>query len=113
MLPIKRRINKETFNLVMKDGVFVSLNGVYLKYTVKKDPSPSLFAFVVPKKVKKTSIGRHLLKRKMTAVVEKVILNIKNGYFIIIFAKEGVCTLPYNEIEKEILNLLKKANLLS
>lgn len=109
MLPIKRRIKKESFGKIMKEGVFVHEVNFYLKLLDRKDDSPSLFAFVVPVKVKKTSVGRHLIKRRMTAVVENLLITLKNGYSCIVFAKKDVSTLPHEQIEKEVTDLLKKA----
>lgn len=96
----------------MKEGVFVHGDNFYLKILDRKEESPSLFAFVVPVKVIKTSVGRHLLKRKMTAVVENLLITFKSGYSCIVFAKKDVSALPYSAIDIEITNLLKKAKLL-
>jgi ribonuclease P protein component len=113
MLPINRRVKKESFAKIMTGGVFVHAPNFYLRLLDRKDAKPSLFGFVVPNKVIKTAVGRHLLKRKMTAVVEKLLITLKTGSSVVIFAKKDVSTLPYLEIEKEILELLKKAKILS
>jgi len=97
----------------MKEGVFVHGDNFYLRFLLKNDQSPTLFSFVVPNKVKKTSVGRHLIKRKMTAVVEKALSDIKNGWSVIIFTKKDISKLSFNEIEKDIWELLKKAKILS
>ena len=119
MLPTNRRLKKESFTKVLKEGVFVHSTNFYLKYspvTAPKDPqktsSPSLFSFVVPNKVKKTSVGRHLIKRRMSAVVEKLLTTIKPGFLAVFFAKKDVSTLPYSAIEQEITELVKKARIL-
>ena len=103
----------------MKEGAFVHSPNFYLRFLDKNgSPSspqvvlPSLFGFVVPVKVKKTSVGRHLVKRKMSAVVENALLDTKPGLSVIIFAKNDVSKLSYSEIEKEILELLRKAGIL-
>jgi ribonuclease P protein component len=118
MLPIKSRLNKESFQKVLKEGVFMHSTGFYLKFLGPASPGLrgtniplSMFAFVVPNKVKKTSVGRHLIKRRASAVVEKHLSSLKPGLSIIIFAKKDVSTLPYKEIEVEIMELLKKAKL--
>lgn len=112
MLPIKNRVKKESFSKIMKEGVFVLSEHFSLRLLDRKDAKPSLFALVVPNKVQKTSVGRHLLKRKMSAVVEKVFPNLKTGYSVIIFAKKDIARSPFGEMEKEILGLLKKAKVL-
>lgn len=113
MLPIKRRIKKGLFPKIIKEGVSGHGSNFYLKILDRKDVLPSLFAFVVPLKVKKTSVGRHLIKRRMTAIVEKVLSDIKVGLSIIIFVKKDVSLLPYFEIEKELLELLIKSQVLN
>ncbi len=113
MLPIKRRIKKESFPKIMKDGVFLHSPNLYLRFLDRKDESTSLFGFVVPNKVKKTSVGRHLIKRKLTAVVEKVLIGTKSGLSCLFFVKKDINLLPNQEIEKEMIDLLKKAKILS
>jgi ribonuclease P protein component len=113
MLPTKRRVKKESFAKIMKDGVFLHAPNLYLRFLDRKDESPSLFGFVVPNKVKKTSVGRHLIKRRLTVIVEKLLLDIKDGFSGILFVKKDITPLPVPEIEKEIIDLLKKAKILS
>ena len=90
----------------MKKGSFSHGKNFYLVYLNRKDDKGSLFSFVVPAKIKKTAVGRHLIKRKMTAVVEKGLFKAKPGFSVIIFAKKDVSALPYSAIEKELLELL-------
>ena len=111
MLPIKRRVKKELFPKIMKEGIFLHGINFYLRFIDRKDSLPSLFSFVVPNKVKKTSVGRHLIKRKMTAVVEKLLTTLKPGFSVIIFAKKDVSKVSFGETEKEIIELLRKAKI--
>jgi ribonuclease P protein component len=113
MLPLKRRVKKASFEKIMKEGVFVHGTNFYLKLLDRKDNSPSLFSFVVPNKVKRTSVGRHLIKRKITAVVENLLTTLKSGYSVIFFTKKDVSALPYSDIEREMVELLKKARIIS
>lgn len=113
MLSLKRRVKKESFEKIIKDGVFLRTDNFFVRFLDKKDNLPSRFAFVVPIKVKKTSVGRHLIKRKMTTVVEKIIANSKKGLSCIIFARKDISSLPYIETEKEIVGLLKKTEILN
>jgi ribonuclease P protein component len=108
MLPLKSRVKKDLFPKIMKEGVFLHDNNFYVRFLDRKDSLPSLFSFVVPNKVKKTSVGRHLIKRRMSAVVEKLLITLKPGISAIIFAKKDVSKVPFGEIEKEITELLKR-----
>ena len=112
MLPLKSRVKKVDFPKIMKEGVFLHGNNFYVRYLDRKDSLPPLFSFVVPNKVKKTSVGRHLIKRRMSAVVEKLLITLKPSISAIIFAKKDVSSLPFSEIEKEIVELMKKARIL-
>jgi len=97
----------------MKEGVFLHAPNLYLRFIDNKDQSPSCFGFVVPVKVSKTSVGRHLIKRKLSSVVEKALLDIKPGFWGIFFAKKDISSISYQEIEKEALELLVKAKMLN
>ena len=96
----------------MKEGVFMHAEHFYLKFLDRKDNKPSLFAFVVPVKVQKTSVGRHFIKRKMSAVVEKEIALIKAGFSGIFFAKKDIFTVPYSDIKEEINKILMESKIL-
>ena len=108
MLPINSRVKKELFPKIMKEGVFLHGTNFCLRFLDRKDSLPSLFSFVVPNKVKKTAVGRHLIKRRLSVVVENLLTTIKPGFFVIIFAKKDVSRMPYSELEKEITELLKR-----
>jgi ribonuclease P protein component len=112
MLSKNRRVRKEFFSKIIKEGVFVHSDVFYLKLLDRKDNLPSLFSFVVPIKVKKTSVGRHLIKRKMSVAVEKLLISLKPGFSCLVFTKKDVSRLSYKEIEKEILALLKRSGIL-
>jgi ribonuclease P protein component len=120
MLPTKRRIKKDSFSEILKKGVFVHSTNIYLcllpKNTLisaKNEENLSLFGFVVSSKIKKTSVGRHFLKRKLSGSVEEILKSIKPGFYCLFFAKKDMSALPYSEIKEEIINLLKKAKMLS
>jgi len=113
MLPIKRRVKKESFEKIMKDGVFLHSVNFYIRYFNRKDDLPSRFAFIVPAKVMKTSVGRHLIKRMMTAGVEKKLPAIKQGVSCIFFIKKDISAFSTSEIGKEIVAILEKAKLLN
>jgi ribonuclease P protein component len=112
MLPTNRRVKKESFAKIMKEGTLVRTNNFYLRFLPQNNSILPQFGFVVPNKVKKTSVGRHLIKRKMTAVIERNQFNIKNNLAIIIFVQKDITTLVFSEIEKEILELLRRAKIL-
>lgn len=113
MLPTKRRVKKEFFPEIMKKGSFLSGGSFYLRFLNRKDGFLSIFSFVVPNKVKKTSVGRHLIKRRMSFVVESEIDNFKTGFSCLIFAQKDPSALSATAIRKEILDLLFKSGALN
>lgn len=113
MLPIKRRVKKESFEKIMKEGVFVHSPSFYIRILDRKDDTVSLFGFVVPAKVKKTSVGRHKIKRKMTVIIEKNIKAIKNGLSCLFFLKKDISINTNINIEEEMVELFKKAKMLN
>jgi ribonuclease P protein component len=106
MLPINKRVKKDAFPEIMKKGRFLHGENLYIVSLDRKDALPSRFSFVVPAKVKKTSVGRHLIKRRLTAVVEKALTQIKPGFSAILYAKKDISAFSYQKTEKEILELL-------
>lgn len=113
MLPIIRRIKKESFEKIMKEGVFLPAKNFYMRFLDRKDDQISQFSFIVPSKVEKTSVGRHLIKRKMTNIIEQVLPSVKPGFSCLLYAKSSAPLLSYEEIKKEILNLLEKEGVLN
>ncbi len=120
MLPIKRRIKKDSFPKILERGVFVHSTNIYLcllpknaVISIKNEENLSLFGFVVSSKIEKTSVGRHFLKRKLSGSVEEILKSIKSGFYCLFFAKKGMSNLSYSEIKEEVINLLKKAKMLS
>lgn len=71
------------------------------------------FGFVVSNNIDKRSSRRNGLKRRMRAAVRKVIGESKGGYDTIIGVKCNFSyPYAYSDIEKQVLEGLKKANLL-
>ena len=62
-------------------------------------------AVVVSKKVTKTSVGRHLLKRRVRAALKDWC---RPSYALIIYGRAGSATLPYDVISDELSALLPR-----
>jgi ribonuclease P protein component len=113
MLPIKRRIKKESFKKEMKGAAFLHTEDIYLRLLDRKDNLPSLFSFIIPIKIIKTSVGRHLIKRRLSDIIEKTLTRVKPSYSCFIFLKKDISSLPYIKIKQEILELLTQAGVLN
>jgi len=111
MIPRKYRLNKEDIQKVIKSGHFLHGQGVYVKYLkLENDPKTSMFSIIVPSKIEKTSVGRHLVKRKISSIVEKLLKTLKSDYLSLIFVKKA--GLKHKELEGEMTDLFRKIGLI-
>lgn len=113
MLSFKHRLKSRVdFARVLRRGN-VFYGGLF---NLKFFPSRLLisrFGFVVSNKISKKATKRNRIKRLLREVIREKIPEIKTGYDIIFFVKSEI--LNYDDLEvfkKEILETLKKANLL-
>ncbi|MFA5075994.1 MAG: ribonuclease P protein component [Patescibacteria group bacterium] len=114
MLPSAYRLSAEKeIDSAFKQGKisFSKLFTIKFKMTNRHEPR---FCFIVGNKVSKKSSTRNLLKRRLRAMVWLNIAKIKPSQDIIIITKagSGVLTKTYQELEQELLWLLKKAGLI-
>lgn len=61
---------------------------------------------VVSKKVSKSSVDRHQLKRRIKAVIKPWCTP---GRVLIVHARTGAATLPFPELEAELTELLRQS----
>ena len=109
MLPKKFRATKKEIENTLKNGKIISAGFIYAKVSYRDLKNPT-FAIIVPKKTEKTSVGRHLLKRRVGAVLESIIPSIENFNRTIIFFVQKSTTKPdFSEIKKSVLEILKKS----
>ncbi len=113
MLPKKNRITKEKdFQKIFKAGKKYNFPSFKLYIVVKKNNlKEGRFAFIVSKKVSKKAVLRNKIKRRMRSIIQKYILSIKKGFDIIIIALPGIENNNFEDIEKELLFVLKKSKL--
>ncbi len=101
MLPKKHRINKKTFEEILKKGKNFSSDCLYIKML----PIPekhSIFAFVVSSKVARKAVDRNKIKRRARHIIKKMLPKIEKGLGVIIFLKKGAEKMTFSELEKEI-----------
>lgn len=60
-------------------------------------------AVIVSKKVEKSSVGRHRLKRRVLASLAGVLTP---GYAIVVYARAGSSALSYKELTQELRSML-------
>ncbi len=109
MLSRKYRATRPEVEQVIKTGTTVSGNLFYAKISREAKEMPK-FAIVISKKIEKTSAGRHLLKRRISSVIEKKISDIKTKKIAIFFPKKINERINYKKIKKDISSIIDKIN---
>ncbi len=110
MLSRKYRASRTDIEKTIKTGITVSGMFLYAKVSRNHAEKPG-FAIVISKKIEKTSVGRHALKRKISASIEKNLLKIKpaQNKVIVFFPKKNEKKISYSEIENDVSEILKKS----
>lgn len=111
MLPKSRKLKgRDVFFLIYRTGkrFFTDYLTVYLK--ISRDHSK--FACVISKKAGKKAVARNKLRRRSYSIIRRYLPDLKEGGAIILVFKKGATELSYLELEKNILEIFKKAKLL-
>jgi ribonuclease P protein component len=123
MLPKKNRANKKEFDLIFKNGKFVSSPNITLKYIKNIENvgfSSFKIAFVVPKTVSKKAVDRNLLKRRGFNTLKDILKNkpLKIGA-VFVFGKKSMEFFggkktkesnPKEKLKEELVFLINKIN---
>ncbi len=109
MLSRKFRAARADIENAIKNGMAVSENYLHAKVSKKNANMPG-FAIVVSKKIEKTSVGRHRIKRKISAAIEENLKKMNENFkkTIVFFPKKTEKPISYSEIKKDIDEILKK-----
>ena len=99
MVPRTKRLSRADFTSVAKGKRAVSAH-FSLTYRITQE---SKVAVVVSKKIAKKATQRHLLKRRVLAVVRDIL---PPATSIIVYARKESVALPYSHIQKEMKELL-------
>lgn len=112
MLSKKRRINKNSFKKLFKEGktAWSRFFTIKILYT---DSNLSKFSVVVPASVEKKAVKRNKFKRRGRSVLIKNKDNIKRGVNIAVFLKKESKELKFDDFERELISLFEKSGLLS
>lgn len=107
MLNRKFRATRPNIEETIKTGI--SVFGKFLNTKIsRKDAEKLGFSIVVSKKVDKTSVGRHRIKRKISSYIEGNLPKInKNTKKTVVFlTKKTEELLNYQDIEKDVKKIL-------
>ncbi|MBI3633544.1 MAG: ribonuclease P protein component [Candidatus Vogelbacteria bacterium] len=108
-------INKKIFTEILKSGKILHSNTLSLRFI--QPPKnvltlPNQYLFVVSLKVSKLATERNLLKRRSRDIINKHKNLIKKPLICVFFFKPAAINLNYNELNKEIVMILKQARLI-
>lgn len=98
MIVRRNRLARIDFSALLKSGRRINT----LHFSLLYSPTVSGYAVVVSKKVIKTAVGRHKIKRR----VQSILNTVTSSYGYVIFARKGVNTLSFFEIQEELGTLL-------
>jgi len=107
MLSRKFRATRPNIEDTIKTGL--SVFGKFLNTKISRKDNEKLgFSIVVSKKVDKTSVGRHRIKRKISCYIEENLPKInKNTKKTVVFlTKKTEEPLNYQDIEKDVKKIL-------
>jgi ribonuclease P protein component len=109
MLSRKYRATRPNIEETIKTGVSIFGKFLYAKIS-KKEGEKAGFAIVISKKNEKTSVGRHLIKRKISSYIEADLskINLKFKKTVVFFIKKTEEPLSYEEMKKDIDFILGK-----
>ncbi len=111
MLPKTQRVKKESFPEIYKKGqAFHSKN--FSLFVLSIPGQKSAFSFVVSSKIIRKATERNKIKRRSRAIVEKNLPSLKKGHALVFVLKSYNNKTTFQELEENICQLLKKANIL-
>ena len=109
MLAKKNRLTKDRdFDLVFKKGRTIDGKFVFFKLG-KNDLQISRFGFIIGKKISKKAAVRNKIKRMLREIIKEKMEKIKPGFDIIVGVRPSIIEKDYQDIKKEVENLLGKS----
>ena len=99
------------FKRVFKEGRYYRFNFIGIKF-LKNNLKFNRFAFVVGLKISKKAVLRNKIRRQLEEIIRLNFDQVKISFDIIVLVEHGIVDKNYREIEKELINLLKKIKLI-
>ena len=111
MLSRVNRLRKRyQFNYIYKNGTHFSSSALVLYVTPSKTKSIKV-GFAVTKKIGK-AVQRNAVRRRLREIVQKQLPNLKQNYNIILVARDNVAEFSFENLSKQFIDLIKKADIL-
>jgi ribonuclease P protein component len=111
MFQRKYRASKEDIEKTVKNGYNIQGNLLYIKVSREKKEKTT-FAIIISKKIEKTSVGRHLLKRRVSNAIEDYIKEKKQeiSKTIVVFPKKLEKIAKFSQFCDDIFEILSKVS---
>lgn len=109
MLPRQNRLDRRGVEGIHSSP---SVYGDHLAVKVKKTEEATRIAIVIPKKIVRSSVDRHRVKRRVAHALTALMNdgNVpKENYSFIVFPRATMRTLPFEALKESILSCLRKA----
>ena len=107
---INRLKKRYQYQYVYKAGQYFSSSLITLHVCTSKTKNAKV-GFAVTKKIGH-AVKRNLVRRRLREIMRKQLPYLKQNYNIIIVAKEKILESNFENIQQQIVNLLKKADLI-
>ena len=109
MLNRKYRADRLDIENTIKTGITINGKFLYAKISRNEAKKPG-FAIIISKKNEKSSVGRHLIKRRISSYIEKNLSKINPNFkkTTIFFLEKVDKPIDYKEIEKDVYFVLEK-----
>lgn len=79
----------------------------YFSIYYRKNNENNRYGITVPKKTG-TAVIRNKIKRRVKNIIDNNKKSVQSGYDYVIIVKKGILELTYQEMEKELLKLIKE-----
>ncbi len=112
MLSKKNRLtHRKNFGKIFKKGQgnFSNIVGIKL---MPNNLTDSRFGIIVSNKISKKAVERNKIRRQIREIIRLNLDKIKKGFDIAIICLPEIKKKKYKEIEKEILKIFKKMNVM-
>lgn len=112
MLPVKNRISKQLLPVVLKQNKAFKADYLTLRLHLRHQGEinfnqPAKLAVIVSNKILPRSVDRHLIKRRLHAILEPLWGKLADNLDLIIQVTKNPLKLSFKELETEVLDLLK------
>lgn len=112
MLAKQYRLQKDKdFELAFKKGRTFSNEFLFLRLR-RNDLNISRFGFIVGKKISKKATVRNRIRRRLGEIIRGKLADVKPGFDVAIGTKGEIVEKNYQDLDKEVGQLLKRAGLL-